>query len=85
MECAMTTVLFLEEHRARRLSDRRLSKERRKWWESQRLHGMCEAFRQETATAELKYLQDRLKTSGGVEKMKRLIAKAIPTEFRIVT
>lgn len=85
MECAMTTVLFLEEHRARRLSDRRLSKERRKWWESQRLHGMCEAFRQETATAELKYLQDRLKTSGGVEKMKRLIVKSIPTEFRIVT
>ena len=82
MECAMTTVLFLEQLRARRLLDRRLTEERRRWWTSQRLHGLCEAFRQECTAAELKYLSDRLKTPGGIKKMQRLLTNALPQEFR---
>lgn len=82
MNCALTAVLFLEHERAKRLRDRRLSEDRRRWWTAQRLHGLCEAFRQECVEGELKYLSDRLKTSGGLKKVKSLIMNALPTEFR---
>lgn len=84
-EIAITTVLFLEHERAKRLQDRRLSKETRQWWATQRLHGLCAAFRQECEGQELKYLSARLKTSGGVAKLKRLIAAALPPEYRTAT
>ena len=83
VETAITTVLHLEHQRAKHLQDRRLSPERRKWWEAQRLHGMCAAFRQETHGRELKYLSDRLNSQGGIKKLKRLIANALPKEYRM--
>jgi hypothetical protein len=82
VEIAITTVLFLEHERAKRLHDRRLSKEARQWWESQRLHGLCAAFRQDCQGRELKYLSQRLKTSGGIAKLKRLLIAATPPEYR---
>ena len=81
-EIAITTVLFLEHQRAKRLQDRRLSEESRRWWASQRLHGLCMAYRQECEGRELKYLSDRLKTPGGITKLKRLLTAALPTEHR---
>jgi hypothetical protein len=81
-ELAITTVLFLEHERIKRIQDRRLSKSARQWWEAQRLHGLCHAFQQECKGNELKYLTNRLKTSGGIEKLKRLLASALPTEYR---
>lgn len=83
VDAAILTVLYLEQLRAERMQDRRLSQDARRWWETQRLHGLSAAFQQESAAQELKYLSDRLKTSGGVNKMKRLLAQAIPPEFRI--
>lgn len=82
MNCAIATVLFLEHQRAKKLKDRRLSDERRQWWRTQRLHGLCEAFRQECSGEELKYLSTRLKTSGGIKKLQRLLTNALPAEFR---
>lgn len=82
VEIAITAVLFLEHERAKRLQDRRLSRDSRAWWESQRLHGLCAAFRQQCAGRELKYLSQRLKTSGGIAKLKRLLAAALPPEYR---
>ena len=82
VEIAITTVLFLEHLRAERLSDRRLSREKRNWWKAQRMHGLCQAFRQECQINDLKYLSQRLKTSGGIRKLKRLLQDAIPVEFR---
>lgn len=79
---AITTVLFLEHERAKRLADRRLSEEKRRWWKSQRLHGLCEAFRQECTGRELKYLADRLKTPCGVQKLQRQLTNALPSEYR---
>lgn len=79
---ALTTVLFLETERVRRMPDRRLSDETRQWWATQRLHGRRTAYRQENDGRELKYLADRLKTSGVIEKLKRLLAAAISIEFR---
>jgi hypothetical protein len=85
VETALATVLFLEDLRAERMRDRRLSKSERQWWETQRLHGLCAAFRQECSGRELKYLADRLKTSGGITKLKRLLNQATPTEYRIAS
>ncbi len=82
VEIAITTVLFLEHERAQRLQDRRLTAERRAWWQAQRLHGLCAAFRQECDGRELKYLSARLKTPGGIAKLQRLLANATPPEFR---
>lgn len=83
INCAIVTVLFLEQLRAKRLRDRRLSEERRRWWAAQRLHGLCEAYRQECTGEELKYMSKRLKTPGGTKKMQRLLMNALPQEYRI--
>ncbi len=82
INCAITTVLFLEQLRARKLADRRLSEERRRWWVAQRIHGLSEAFHQQCTGEEMNYLAKRLETSGGVQKMKRLLMLALPKEFR---
>ena len=81
-EITRRTVLFLEQHRAHHLADRRLSDDRREWWKPTRLHGLCHAFRQECAGRELKYLSDRLKTTGGIEKLKRQLQAPLAQEFR---
>ena len=83
VEMAITTVLFLEHERIRHVQDRRLSVESRRWWEAQRLHGLCHAYRQQCAAAELKYLSDRLRTSGGIARLKRLLSAALPPEYRV--
>lgn len=83
VEMAITTVLFLEQERIRHMHNRRLSGEARRWWESQRLHGLCHAYRQQCGVAELKYLSARLKTSGGIAKLQRLLSAALPPEYRL--
>jgi hypothetical protein len=85
MECAITTVLCLETMRAKKLADRRIGQKKKDWWRVQRLHGLREAFLQQCHGQELKYLSERLKTPGGIKKMKRLITDALPAEFRVVT
>jgi hypothetical protein len=82
VEIAVTTVLFLEQERAARLANRRLSKEVRRWWESQRLHGLCAAFRQECDARQLKYLSTRLKTYHGIKKLTQILTAALPQEYR---
>ena len=80
---ALTTVLFLEHQRVRRLLDTDLTAERRDRWKRQRLYGLCQAMRHDCASRELHYLSARLKTSGGIQKLKRLLAAAIPGEYRL--
>lgn len=82
VELAITTVLFLEDLRITKMKDRRLDEEKRRWWAMQRLHGLYLAYRQESTGQELKYINDRLKTSGGINKLKRLMATAVPIEYR---
>lgn len=80
---AITTVLYLEYQRARKMQDRRLSAERREWWRRQRLHGLCMAFRQECEAEEINYIQARLQTNGGIQKLKRMLKLAKPYEYRL--
>ncbi len=82
---AITTVLYLEQYRAKQLARRGLSDEAKRWWSRQRLHGLCEAFSQQAEANELKYVSDRLKTSGGIAKLKRLLKNGSPTEYRSAT
>lgn len=85
VEIAITTVLFLEHWRAERMRDRRLSKTERQWWEQQRLHGLCAAYRQECSGRELKFMVHRLKTPGGTAKLQRLLTQALPVEYRMAS
>jgi hypothetical protein len=79
---AITTVLYLEHERITHIQDRRLSKDRRQWWQRQRLHGLCHAVRQSADREQLKYIEKRTKTFGGLKKLQRLLAVAIPQEYR---
>ncbi len=80
---AITTVLYLEHERITHMLDRRLSKDRRQWWQRQRLHGLCHAVRQASERDQLKYIEKRIKTSGGLKKLQRLLAASIPQEYRV--
>ena len=80
---AITTVLYLEYERITHMQDRRLSVERRRWWQRQRLHGLCHAVRQASERDQLKYIEKRIKTSGGLKKLQRLLAASIPQEYRV--
>jgi hypothetical protein len=82
VEIALTTVLFLEYLRSQRMRDRALRAKERRWWEAQRLYGLCTAFRRQCCFEELHYLNDRLKTAGGIAKLKRLLEQATPPEYR---
>jgi len=85
MHCALTAVLYLEYTRAKKLNDRRLSEKQKDWWRRQRLHGLREEFVRQCKGKELKYLSNRLKTSGGIKKIKRLLTNALPKEFQCAT
>lgn len=82
VELALTTVLLLETWRAEQMAKRHLSQEEKEWWRVQRLHGLCEAFIQDTEANELRFIQERLETKGGIVKLKRLLRNGSPKEFR---
>lgn len=84
MQTVLTTVLFLEYLRARRLRSGTLTRESRLWWERQRLHGLGVAFRQDCSSNELAYLAKRLQTPRGIAKLKRLLRDAVPKEYQAV-
>ena len=83
VKVAITTVLYLEWHRAKQLTRRGIKPEVKRWWTQQRLHGLCESVCQQAERSELKFLSDRLKTSGGIAKLKRLLQYGSPGEYRI--
>jgi hypothetical protein len=80
---AITTVLYLEHERIVHMLDRRLGEERRQWWQRQRLHGLCHAVRLASEHEQLKYIEKRTKTSGGLKKLQRLLSIATPQEYRV--
>ena len=82
VQMAITTVLYLEYERIVHMQDRRLSQERRRWWSQQRLHGLCHAMRLDAERRQLRYIEKRTKTSGGLQKLQRLLAAAIPQEYQ---
>jgi hypothetical protein len=82
VEMALVTFLYLEWYRAKQLACRGLSEKERKWWQWQRTHGLCQVIRQQTTRADLQYLVKRLKTSGGIQRLRRELTAAYPAEYR---
>jgi len=85
VECCLITYLYLEWHRAKRLSRRGLAREAKEWWSCQRTHGLCQAVAQEAECEELTRLAQWSRTPSGMKKLKRLVRAARPLEYRIVT
>ena len=81
-ELALTAFLYLEWSRAQQLSRKDRSQEQKDWWRSQRTHGLCQAVRLVSQQSELTYLADRLKTPGGVNRLKRLLRNSLAAEYR---
>lgn len=81
-ELALTTFLYLERYRAEQLARRDLDDKQKRWWRHQRTYGLCQAVRLASQQAELKYLADRLKTPGGVAKLKRILRDSMAPEYR---
>ncbi|HLQ43501.1 MAG TPA: transposase [Planctomycetaceae bacterium] len=82
VELALTAFLYLEWIRVRQLTRRGLTEKETAWWQSQRTFGLCQAVRLASQRAELHYVADRLKTPGGIQKLKRLIHHSFPSEYR---
>ena len=81
-ELALMAFLYLEDCRARQLARPGLSDKEKAWWRHQRTHGLCQAIRSASQQSELKYLAERLKTSSGIIKLKRLIRNSFAPEYR---
>ena len=78
----LTTMLYLEWYRSQQLQRRGISEQERRWWRQQRTHGLCQAVRLASEENELKYMAERLKTDGGIRKLKRIIRNSFPREYR---
>ena len=79
---AIATFLYLEWYRARQLASARLSSANKVWWVPQRTHGLCQAVRLASERSELAYMAKRLETPGGVRRMKALLERGFPAEYR---
>ena len=82
VELALATVLYLEWYRAQQLARRGLCEREKEWWRRQRTHGLCQAMRQASEQAELKYIADRLETPGGIRKLRQLIRNSFAPEYQ---
>jgi hypothetical protein len=79
-ELAQVTFLYLEWYRARQLQRRDLPEEKKKWWRWQRTHGLCMAVRQAAEQADLREIAQRLETPTGLQRLRRLLKRAVPKE-----
>ena len=82
-ELALTAFLYLEWYRVEQLARRDLSDEDKRWWRHQRTHGLCQAVRLASQRTELKYLAERLQTPCGIAKLRRLLSRCLPKEYRM--
>jgi len=79
-ELIQVTFLYLEWYRARQLQRRDLPEEKKKWWRWQRTHGLCMAVRQAAEQADLEEIAARLETPTGLQRLRRLLKRALPKE-----
>jgi hypothetical protein len=82
-ELIQVTFLYLEWYRARQLQRRDLSEEKKKWWRWQRTHGLCLAVRQAAEQADLEEVAQRLETPTGLQRLRRLLKRALPKECKV--
>jgi hypothetical protein len=81
-ELTQVTFLYLEWYRLRQLQRRDLSEEKKKWWRWQRAHGICMAVRQAAEESDIQHIAQRLQTPTGLQRLRRLLKRALPKEAR---
>lgn len=81
-QVCLITFVYLEWRRARALRQRDLSEAERRFWESQRTYGGCQAVRQFAETHDLSKLDAWLRTPTGRRKLRRALRQARPPEYR---
>jgi hypothetical protein len=81
-ELIQVTFLYLEWHRACQLRRRDLAEDKKKWWRWQRTHGLCLAVRQAAEQADLEEIAARLETPTGLQRLRRLLKRALPKESK---
>ena len=80
----LTTFVYLEWIRARKLKKRSLPKKERAWWQAQRTYGLARAVRQSTERRELVHLAEALETPAGQKRLRKQLGQAHPKEYRAV-
>jgi Transposase DDE domain len=82
VELCVLTFLYLEWYRLQRLRQRRLRAADRRWWRSQRSHGLVLAIRQEVEEDDLKAILRLAGTKTGLRKLRQKLRAAVPLEYR---
>jgi hypothetical protein len=82
VDLALATYLYLEWYRWRQLARSNLEDKERQWWQSQRTAGLCRAVRHDREDEELQWLQERLGTPGGCQRLRRLLRAGRPRPLR---
>jgi hypothetical protein len=80
----LTSFIYLEWVRARKLKQRSLTDQQRAWWQAQRTYGLARAVRQSAEQRELKLLADALETPSGQKRLAKLLSQSHPKEYRAV-
>ena len=82
-EKELVSFVYLEWRRARALRRRQLPPAQRRFWESQRSYGGCQAVRHYAEAHDLSQLDDWLRTATGRKKLRRALGAARPPEYRV--
>jgi hypothetical protein len=82
MQVCLIAFVYLEWRRARALRQRDLPETERRFWESQRTYGGCQAVRQYAEAHDLMKLEAWLRTPTGRRKLRRALRQARPLEYR---
>jgi hypothetical protein len=78
----LTTFLYLEWLRARKLRQQSLPEKQRNWWQHQRTHGIASAVRQTAERRELDLIAKAIETDSGRRRLARLLAQSHPKEYQ---
>jgi hypothetical protein len=81
-QVCLIAFVYLEWRRARALRQRDLSEAQRRFWESQRTYGGCQAVRQYAEEHDLTKLDTWLRTPTGRRKLRKALRAARPPEYR---
>lgn len=82
VNACLLTFLWLEFQRQEQLQKRRLDARKKRWWESQRTHGLCCAVRQQIELRDLQRIEQWSKTPSGQRKLRRAAKAAYPREYQ---
>jgi len=80
----LTTFVYLEWIRARKLKKKSLPKKEQARWQAQRTYGLARAVRQSAEQRELIHLAQALKTPAGQKRLRKQLSQAHPMEYRAV-